>query len=191
VYVRKGFFVKEVLLVPSEKILMQKQEEVELIAEKFSQSPAIVVVDHRGLTVEEDTKLRAELRKAGVTYKVTKNTLAIKAAEKIGVADSTSLFTGPTAIATHEEDLTVAARILTNFAKEHKKLELKGAILEGKVVGVEDVKALAELPSREVLISKVLGGFNAPITGFVNVLNGNIRGLVVALNAIKEQKQGA
>lgn len=177
--------------MPSEKILMQKQEEVELIAEKFSQSPAIVVVDHRGLTVEEDTKLRAELRKAGVTYKVTKNTLAIKAAEKIGIANTSTLFSGPSAIATHEEDFTVAAKILTNFAKDHKKLELKGAILEGKVVGVEDVKALASLPSREVLISKVLGGFNAPIAGFVNVLNGNIRGLVVALNAIKEKKQGA
>ncbi|HOA31572.1 MAG TPA: 50S ribosomal protein L10 [Clostridia bacterium] len=177
--------------MPSDRILKQKQAEVDKIAERFSQSPAIVVVDHRGLTVEEDTKLRAELRKSGVTYKVTKNTLAIKAAEKIGVADSTSLFTGPTAIATHEEDVAVAARILSNFAREHKKLELKGAILEGEVVGVDGVKALASLPTKEVLIAKVLGGFNAPITGFVNVLNGNIRGLVVALNAIKEQKQGA
>lgn len=177
--------------MPSDRILKRKQAEVDKISERFSKSPAIVVVDHRGLTVEEDTKLRNELRKAGVTYKVTKNSLAIKAAEKIGVEGSVELFTGPTAIATHEEELAVAAKILTNFAKEYKKLEVKGAILEGKVVGVEDVKALASLPTKEVLIAQVLGGFNAPITGFVNVLNGNMRGLVVALNAIAEQKQGA
>lgn len=177
--------------MPSEKILLKKQEEVSGISEKFANSPSIVVVDTRGLTVEEDTELRVLLRKAGVTFKVTKNTLAVRAAEQIGVVGSETLFVGPTAVATHESDVTAAAKILTEYAKKHDKLKVKGAILEGKIVDAEGVKEIANLPSREVLIAKVLGGFNAPISGLVNVLNGNIRGLVVALNAIAEQKQSA
>lgn len=177
--------------MPSDKVLLQKQEEVTNIKEKFSNSPSIVVADTRGLTVEEDTELRVLLRKAGVTFKVTKNTLAIRAAEQLGVKDSEKLFSGPSAVATHESDITVAAKILTEYAKKHDKLNVKGAILEGKVLNANEVKAVADLPSREVLIAKVLGGFNAPISGFVNVLNGNIRGLVVALNAIAEKKQSA
>ncbi len=174
--------------MPSEKILLEKQAEVSKICESFEKSPAIVVVDSRGLTVELDTELRSKLRKAGVSYKVTKNTLAVKACEKLGINNSDKLFAGPTAIATHESDLSAAAKILLEFAKKNDKLQIKGAIIEGKIGGTEDVKALADMPSKEVLIAKVLGGFNAPISGFVNVLNGNIRGLVVALNAIAEKK---
>lgn len=174
--------------MPSEKILKRKQKEVDVISQKMADSPAVIVVDHRGLTVEQDTDLRNKLREQGVTYKVTKNTLAILAAEKIGVEDCKELFTGPSAIATHEKEVTIAAKILSEYAKKNKKLEIKGGILEGKVVSVDDVQALAAIPSREELIARVLGGFNAPISGFANVLSANLRGLVVALNAIAEQK---
>ena len=85
-------------------------------------------------------------------------------------------------------DPVAAAKILVDFAKKNDKLEIKAGFVDGKVINVDEVKALAELPPREVLIAKVLGGFNAPISGFVNVLNGNLRGLAVALNAIAEKK---
>ncbi|MDR0286616.1 MAG: 50S ribosomal protein L10 [Clostridiales bacterium] len=174
--------------MPSEKILNEKKAEVSKIADKFKASVSIVFVDHRGLTVEEDTELRGALRKAGIEYKVTKNTLASLAAEEAGIKGVEAYFKGPTAIATSGTDLTAAAKILSDFSKKHQALEIKGGYVDGTVIDEKGVKILAELPSREVLIAKVLGGFNAPITGLVNVLNGNIRGLAIVLNAIAEKK---
>jgi large subunit ribosomal protein L10 len=151
----------------------------------------MVLADYRGLTVEQDTALRSALRKAGVEYKVVKNTLTRFAVKESNLGGLESYLSGPTSLALSETDPVAPAKILSEYAKKFEKLEIKAGVVEGKVIDVKGVNALADLPSREVLIAKVLGGFNAPITGFVNVLNGNIRGLVVALNAIAEKQAQA
>lgn len=174
--------------MPSEKTLQEKKQVVQGLSDKVKAAKSIVLTDYRGLTVEQDTELRSALRKAGVDYKVVKNTLTRFAMKENGLEEIDPFLNGPTAMAVSDTDPVAPAKVLSEFAKKFDKLELKVGVVEGKVIDVNGIKALADLPSREVLIAKVLGGFNAPISGFVNVLNGNIRGLVVALNAIAEQK---
>lgn len=189
----QGFIIlnKEVDDLPKENTLNQKREVVEGISGKMKAAKAMVFADYRGLTVEQDTELRSALRKAGVEYKVVKNTLARFAAKENGLDGLDTYFNGPTAMASSDSDPVAPAKILSEYAKKYDKLELKAGVVEGRIIDVNGIKSLAELPSREVLIARVLGGLNAPISGFVNVLNGNIRGLVVALNAIAEQKANA
>lgn len=177
--------------MPSNKVLEQKKQIVQGLTEKIKSAQAIVLADYRGLTVEQDTALRNALRAAGVDYKVVKNTLTSLAMKANGLEDLDSYLSGPTAMAISTTDAVAPAKILAEYAKKFEKLELKAGMVEGKIIDVDGIKALAELPSREVLIAKVLGGFNAPISGFVNVLNANLKGLVVALNAIAEQKANA
>lgn len=177
--------------MPSEKTLQLKKEAVKELSEKVKAAKSMVLADYRGLTVEQDTALRSALRKAGVDYKVVKNTLTKYAAKENGLDGLEPFLNGPTAMAISDSDPVAPAKVLSEFASKFDKLELKVGVVEGKIIDVQGIKALAELPPREVLIAKVLGGFNAPITGFVNVLNGNIRGLAVALNAIAEKKANA
>jgi large subunit ribosomal protein L10 len=177
--------------LPSEKALQQKKEVVQGLAEKIKASKAMIFADYRGLTVEQDTELRTALRKAGIDYKVVKNTLTRFAMNENGITGIDSYLNGPTAMAASETDPVAPAKVLAEYAKKFDKLELKVGVVEGKIIDIEGIKALAELPSREVLIARVLGGFNAPISGFVNVLNANLTGLVVALNAVAEQKANA
>lgn len=177
--------------MPSNKILEQKKQVVQELTEKVKSAQSIVLADYRGLTVEQDTALRNALRAAGVEYKVVKNTLTSLAMKANGLEGLDSYLNGPTAMAISSDDAVAPAKVLSEYAKKFEKLELKAGVVEGKVIDVNGIKELAELPSREVLIAKMLGSFNAPITGFVNVLNGNVRGLVVALNAIAEQKANA
>ncbi len=174
--------------MPSEKTLQEKKQVVQELSDKVKAAKGIVLTDYRGLTVEQDTELRSALRKAGIDYKVVKNTLTRFAMNENGLEEIDTFLNGPTAMAVSDTDPVAPAKVLSEFAKKFDKLELKVGVVEGKVIDVNGIKALADLPSKEVLIAKVLGGFNAPISGFVNVLNGNIRGLVVALNAIAEQK---
>lgn len=177
--------------MPKESTLNQKREVINDISTKMKEAKAMVFADYRGLTVEQDTELRSALRKAGVQYRVVKNTLTRFAAKENGLDDLSEYLNGPTSMAYSDTDPVAPAKILNEYAKKFDKLEIKVGVLEGKIIDINGVKALAELPPREVLIAKVLGGFNAPISGFVNVLNANIRGLVVALNAIAEQKANA
>lgn len=177
--------------MPSQETLQQKQQVVRELSEKMSTAQAMVFVDYRGLTVEQDTELRNALRKAGVEYKVVKNTLIRFAAKENNLDALEQYLSGPTAIALSTQDPVAPAKVISEFAKKYEKLQIKSGVVDNKVIDVEGVKALAELPPREVLIAKVLGGFNAPISGFVNVLNANIRGLVIALNAIAEKKASA
>lgn len=177
--------------MPSEKTLNAKKEIVSELSTKFKEAKAMVLADYRGLTVEQDTELRTALRKAGVEYKVVKNTMTKFAADQNGLEGLDPFLNGPTALALSTTDPVAPAKVLSDYAKKYDKLELKVGVVEGKIIDLAGIKALAELPPKEVLIAKVLGGFNAPISGFVNVLNGNIRGLVVALNAIAEQKANA
>lgn len=174
--------------MPSEKILKQKKEVVKELSEKIKSAKSIVFADYRGLTVEQDTELRNALRKAGVDYKVVKNTLTKLAANENGITELDSHFNGPTAMALSTEDAIAPAKVLAEFAKKYEKLELKVGVIEGTVFDVKGLEAIAALPPKEELLAKALGSLKSPITGLVNVLNGNIRGLVVALNAIAEQK---
>ena len=178
--------------MPSEKILQQKKEIVAKLTEQLKNSVAGVLVDYKGITVANDTKLRKELREAGVEYAVVKNSLLSLAVKEAGLEGLDAVLTGTTALAVSESDHVAAAKILTKYAEDSKgAFSVKAGFAEGKILDVAAVKDLAALPPREVLVAKVLGGLNAPITGFANVLNGNLRGLVVALNAIAEQKQSA
>ena len=176
--------------LPSEKILEQKKQVVAELGEKLKSSKVGVIVNYKGITVAEDTKLRKELREAGNDYRVVKNTLLSRALETAGIEGLDHVLEGTTAIAMNSEDYVSAAKILSSFAEKNKKFEIKAGFIDGAPVDVKGVKELAELPPKEVLVAKALGGLNAPITGFVTVLNGTLKGLVVALNAIAE-KQGA
>jgi large subunit ribosomal protein L10 len=171
------------------RALEQKKQIVEEIKEKINSAQAIVLVDYRGLNVEQVTELRKKYREAGVEYKVYKNTLMRFAFKDAGFDKFVDYLKGPNAVAFSYEDPVAPAKISSEFAKENDKLEIKAGIVDGKVIDINEVKALADLPSREVLIAQVLGGLNGPITGFVNVLQGNIRNLAYALNAIKEKKE--
>ena len=176
--------------MPNAKILSEKQAIVADLTEKFKNAAAGVIVDYRGITVAEDTELRAQMRANGVEYFVVKNTLARFAVNQIGYEGLTSVLEGTTALAI-SSDLVAPAKILSEFAKKNKTFKIKAGFVEGRIIDENEVNNLAELPSKEVLIAKVLGGFNAPIAGFANVLNGTLRGLVIALNAIKEQAEKA
>ena len=172
--------------MPNAKVLEQKQAIVDELAQKIESAAAGVFVDYRGLTVEEDTKLRAAMRQEGIEYKVVKNTLTRFAVNKIGMTGLDEILNGPTSLAISQDD--PAARVISKFAKEYEALEIKSGFVDGKVISISEIKDLADLPSREVLVAKALGGLNAPISGFANVLNANLRGLVIALNAIAEKQ---
>lgn len=169
--------------------LEEKQQVVEEIREKFQEAQSAVLVDYRGLNVGEVTQLRSKFREKGVDYKVYKNTMIRFAAKEAGLEGLLEHLAGPTAVAFGMEDPVAVAKIAYDFAKEHEALEIKVGMVDGNVIDVEGVKSLAELPPREILIAKVLGGLNAPISGFANVLQGTARGLVYALNGVKEQKE--
>lgn len=173
----------------NEKTLQAKREIVEEIKEKISKAQSIVLVDYRGLNAEQLTELRKRYRSAGVEYKVYKNTMMRFAFKDAGYEEFNKYLEGPNAIAFGYDDPVQVAKITNEFAKENKNLEIKAGIVDGKVIDVQGVKSLAELPSREVLIAQVLGGFNAPLQGFVNVLQGTIRSLAIVLNAIKEKQE--
>ena len=170
-------------------VLEKKKQLVEEIKDKIEKSEGIVLVDYRGLDVEEATELRKKFREANVEYRVYKNSMMRFAFKEAGIEGIDEYLKGPNAIAFGYEDPVSPAKIIHEFAEDHEDLEIKAGVIEGGVIDVEGVKSLAKLPSREVLIAQVLGGLNGPISGFVNVLQGTQRNLVYALNAIKEQKE--
>ena len=147
-----------------------KQPIVDEIKSKVEGATTVVLVDYRGLNVEQDTRLRKNLRGAGCEYKVYKNTLMRRAFEGTDCAQLDSLLEGPSAIAISKDDATAPIRILNNMAKEAEALEFKAAIVEGNFYDAEGVKALASIPSREELISKLLGSLQSPITNLARVL---------------------
>ena len=174
-------------------ITAAKQATVAELKEKLTGAKGAVLVNYRGLTVAQDTKLRRQLREAGVEYRVVKNTMTRIAAQEAGLEGLDVYLEGPTAMAISTTDPVAPAKIITDFVKEHKLqvLEVKAGLVEGNVIDEKGVKALASLPSREVLIAKMLGSMQSPITGLVNVLQGSIRNLVYALDAVRQQKESA
>ena len=166
--------------MPNAKVLAQKQAIVSELADKMRNASAGVCVDYKGITVEADTKLRAELRKAGVEYSVVKNTLTRFAAKEVGFSELEPILNGTTALALGMDDPIAPAKHIVDFAKKNEKIfKIKAGFIEGKVVDVETIKSIGELPSKDVLLATVLGTLNAPIAA-----------LARALNAIAE-KQGA
>lgn len=174
-------------------VTAQKQEVVAELKAKFADTKGAVLTNYRGLTVAQDTQLRRKLREAGVEYRVIKNTMTRIAAKEAGIEGLDVYLEGPTAIAISVTDPVAPAKIISDFIKETKTqaLEVKAGLVEGKVIDAASVKALADLPPREVLIAKALGSMQAPITGFVNVLQGTIRNVVYALDAVRKQKESA
>ena len=172
-----------------EALLQQKIDLVNEIKEKIENSQSIVFVDNKGMTVEQVTELRKQLRENGVDYKVYKNTMLKRAFDALGYEDVKEHLVGPSAVAFGLEDAVQPAKILVDFAKDNDRIEIKAGFLDGKAVDVAAVETLAKLPSREVLIAQLLGGLNAPIQGLATVLSANIKGLAVALDQIREKKE--
>ena len=166
----------------------EKAAGVKELTDKFSSAKSLVITDYLGLNVAEITELRSKLREAGVEFKVVKNTLATIAANDVEMEEMTEYFSGPTAIAFGEDDAVSPAKILVEFAKDHEVLEIKAGLLNGEIISKDKVESLAEIPSREELLAKAFASMKAPLSGLVNVLQGNIRGLVQVLNQIKEEK---
>ena len=148
-----------------------KEAKVAEIKEKLQKSKAVILAKYQGLTVEEDTTLRKNLREAGVEYKVYKNTLVILAAKELGLDGIAEYLEGPISVAFGYEDVTVGAKILNDFAKDHKSLELKAGIVEGEIFDEAKIKQLATIPSKEILIAKLLGSIKSPISSFARVLS--------------------
>ena len=166
--------------MPSEKVLSQKKQTVVELTEKLKGAVAGVVVDYKGINVADDTKLRKELREAGVDYAVVKNTMLRFAAKEVGYDDLGTVLEGTTALAISNSDHIIAAKILTKFADSQKNFfEVKAGFVDGAVIDAAKVNELGKLPGREDLLSMLC-----------SALQGNIRGLAVALNAIAEKNGG-
>lgn len=161
------------------KILEAKQQQVSEVSGKLKESSTTVVVDYRGLNVSQVTELRKQLRQAGVEFEVLKNTLVRRATAEAELSDLDQYLTGPTAIAFSKDDAVAPAKVLSDFAKKNEKLNIKGGVVEGKVVGFDQIKALADLPSREGLLSMLLSVLQAPMRNFA-----------LAVKAVSEKQEG-
>lgn len=168
--------------------LEAKQQITEDLHDRFSRSAIIVVTDYKGLDVASMNDLRRKLREAEIEYQVVKNTLLVRAAEDTEVAAVKDYFKGPSAVAISYNDPVAPAKVLTQFAKDNNNLEIKVGVLNGKVLDINAIKALATLPSREVLLAQFLSALNAVPTSFVRVIAEIPRSLVNVLTAIKDQK---
>lgn len=163
------------------KVIQVKQEAVDVITSKLRDSATTVVADYRGLNVSQVTELRKQLREAGIEFQVLKNSLLRRATSAAELSELDEVLTGPTAVAFSTEDVVAPAKILNDFAKKNDALKLKGAVVEGRVIGVDEIKALAELPSREGLLSMLLSVLQAPMRNFA-----------LAVKAVAEkEEQGA
>jgi large subunit ribosomal protein L10 len=167
----------------------EKVEEIESLKTRFSQSQLTIVAGYKGLNVASVTELRRKLHEKTGSFKVIKNRLAKIAAKGTSVEVLSPHFKDAAAVVTTGKDMTAAAKVLTDFAKGNDKLEIKIGLLDGKVINLKDIKALADMPSKEELIAKMLGSFKAPATNLVNVLIQIPRQLVQVLAAVKDQKE--
>ncbi|WP_297125592.1 50S ribosomal protein L10 [uncultured Eubacterium sp.] len=157
--------------MPSTVVLEKKKQQVADLAERIKSSCAGVVVDYKGINVEDDTKLRKELREAGVTYTVVKNSILKRAAEEVGLEIADSVVEGTTAVATSVDDYVVAARILNKYAEENENFNIKTGYLDGAIIANEEVVALAKLPSRETLLATIASVVVEPIACIARAVN--------------------
>jgi len=164
----------------SEAIIAKKAQQVSEVAEQFKNATSVVVVDYLGITVEQATNLRTELRNAGVQFAVVKNSILSRAAKEAGLEGMDDIFKGPSAVAFSNDDVVAPAKILADFAKKVEALEIKAGVIEGKVSSKEEIEALAKLPNREGLLSMLLSVLQAPV-----------RNTALAIKAVADQKDGA
>lgn len=160
--------------MPSAQVLESKKKIVADLTDKMKNAAAGVIVSYQGITVEDDTALRSELRKAGVEYAVVKNTLTKRACENVGYSELTGVLEGMTAVATSAEDPVAAAKILKKFADKVESFEIKAGFVDGKVLDAAGVSELAELPSKEMLIGKILGSLQSSLYGLAYVLQAYV-----------------
>jgi large subunit ribosomal protein L10 len=174
-----------------EENVLEKSTKASLIEEvqdKFKRANATFIAEYQGIKAQDMNEFRASLRKSSMDFKVVRNTLARRAVQGTPVESLAAELKGPTAIAFSYNDAAQAAKTLVQFAKDQPKLKLKVGTLGNKVITVQEIKGLAELPSKDVLLAKMLGSMKAPMTGIVGVLAGVPRKFLFALNAIKDQK---
>lgn len=162
--------ILEVKNLPSQSVLEQKKAIVADLSDRLKNSITGVIVSYEGINVEDDTKLRKELRENDVKYSVVKNTLLSRACEEAGLEGLKDVLEGTTAIATSDTEYAAAARILCNYAKDHDNFKVKSAYLDGAVIDMDTIISLSKLPSREVLLANVLGAFQAPIASFARAV---------------------
>jgi len=169
----------------------RKRELIERYAEMLSQSQGIIFTDYRGLTVSQMETVRNKLREVNSPYHVVKNTLLGLALKRAGLNVMADVLEGPVAVGFCHSELPATAKVLMDLAKELELFKVTGGLLGDTILGVEDVKALAELPGRDVLLAQAIGGFQAPISGLVSALGGILRSLGYVLQARKEQLEGS
>ena len=167
----------------------EKEKVVEEIAEQLKQAKGIYLTDFTGLDVEQITRLRSNFRKAGIEYRVVKNSLTCLSAQKAGLDNLVEYLTGPTALALDNTDSIAPARIIAEFAKKDQKPQIKVGLVEGELVDSDAIESIIKIPSREVLLSQVVGAFAAPISGFIGTMNGILQSLVGTLEAVKQKKE--
>lgn len=178
--------------MPSEKVLENKKQMVANLTDELKSAVSGVIVDYCGLSVEEDTELRRKFREAGVKYTVVKNSLLGFAAKDAGLEGLDDILHGPTAVAYHTDDMVAPAKIFSDFAKEHEVISLKSGFMEGKVISLDEVKALANTPSKEVLIAKMMGSLQSPVTGLVRLLDTIVKdGVEIADLIAKKNSEAA
>jgi len=168
-----------------------KEKMLEEVTAELKKAELVIVSDYRGLNVKAINDLRGKLRSEQCRYKITKNTMNRLACRQAGVESLEPLFEGPTAIAYSSADPVAAAKVFNEFARENEALVVKGGLLSGQVLDASGVKALGDIPPRDVLLAQVVGGFQAPIAGFASVLSGTLRSLVYTVDAVRQQKESA
>lgn len=166
-----------------------KEKKVEEIKAELQKAKAIVLTDYRGLVVAEINKLRRMLKEEGVQYKVVKNTLTRLAVRELDLGGLEPYLQGPTAVAYGYDDPVVPVKLLVKFARGNEHLKIKGGVLEKNILNEKELRQIAGLPSKDVLLSKTLACFQAPLAGMLNVLQGNMRNLIYVLEAIRKQKE--
>jgi len=167
----------------------QKKQIIEDLTNKLKEFKSLVFVDYKGLTVKEASEIKRLCKEQAVFYVVAKKTLIKLALEKAGIKDvDVKNLQGNIALVIGFEDEVAPAKIVAKYAKDHEALKMLGGIMESKFIDLAQVEALSKIPSKVELLAKLVGSINAPVSGFVNVLAGNLRGLVQVLNSIKEQK---
>jgi large subunit ribosomal protein L10 len=171
--------------------LEEKQRIAQELQDKLANAKVVINTDCKGLNVEAMNMLRRKLRETGCEFQVAKNTLLIRASKDTDSALIQDSFKGPSAIAINFDDPVAPAKVLMEFAKSNEKLEIKKGVMAGKILDLDDIKALSALPSREALLGQVLSAMNGVPTGFVRVLNGVMSNFMNVLVAIKDQKEAA
>jgi len=168
-----------------------KKRIVDEMHESFSRAKVVIATDYKGLDVGTINELRGKLHEAAIEYKVVKNTLLARASEDTGVAKIKDVFKGPTAVALSFDDPVAPAKILSDFAKDHEKLEIKAGVMDGAILDLNAIKALSALPSRDQLLGQMLSVINGVPTNLVRLLNAIPVQFLNVLQAIKEQKEAA